>query len=427
MKNQILRCKCVDMSVDGQGIARAGDLVVFVKGMITGEEADVKIIAEKKNYSFGIIDKLIVSSPYRVVSCCPIAYKCGGCDLRHIDYSYQLKLKKDVLVNTFKGYEVKDIVPCEERFYYRNKVQIPVRDHKMGFYRRFSNDIVEFDDCLIESDIANQIISDLKMIMIGKPYEKMIRHVLVKHGKGTNEVMVAFISKSLNIDLSDIVAYLKEKYPSIVSIILNLNDKETNVILGNEEKLLYGRDHIFDIYDGIRVKLSLKSFYQVNHEIMEKLYERVKEVSEISENDKILDLYCGIGTISLYLSRYCKQVTGVEIVKEAVDNAKDNAVMNGFTNSEFILADASKDMDEYLDDKDIVILDPPRKGISKQLIESLIAKNVKRIVYVSCNPATLYRDLELMKNHYEISAIEPFDMFPYTVHVESLVSLKRKV
>ena len=427
MKNQILRCKCVDMSVDGQGIARAGDLVVFVKGMITGEEADVKIIAEKKNYSFGIIDKLIVSSPYRVVSDCPIAYKCGGCDLRHIDYSYQLKLKKDVLVNTFKGYEVKDIVPCEERFYYRNKVQIPVRDHKMGFYRRFSNDIVEFDDCLIESDIANQIISDLKKIMIGKPYEKMIRHVLVKHGKGTNEVMVAFISKSLNIDLSDIVAYLKEKYPSIVSIILNLNDKETNVILGNEEKLLYGRDHIFDIYDGIRVKLSLKSFYQVNHEIMEKLYKRVKEVSEISENDKILDLYCGIGTISLYLSRYCKQVTGVEIVKEAVDNAKDNAVMNGFTNSEFILADASKDMDEYLDDKDIVILDPPRKGISKQLIDSLIAKNVKRIVYVSCNPATLYRDLELMKNHYEISAIEPFDMFPYTVHVESLVSLKRKV
>ncbi len=427
MKNQILRCKCVDMSVDGQGIARAGDLVVFVKGMITGEEADVKIIAEKKNYSFGIIDKLIVSSPYRVVSDCPIAYKCGGCDLRHIDYSYQLKIKKDVLVNTFKGYAVKDIVPCEERFYYRNKVQIPVRDHKMGFYRRFSNDIVEFDDCLIESDIANQIISDLKKIMIGKPCEKMIRHVLVKHGKGTNEVMVAFISKSLNIDLSDIVAYLKEKYPSIVSIILNLNDKETNVILGNEEKLLYGRDHIFDIYDGIRVKLSLKSFYQVNHEIMEKLYKRVKEVSEISENDKILDLYCGIGTISLYLSRYCKQVTGVEIVKEAVDNAKDNAVMNGFTNSEFILADASKDMDEYLDDKDIVILDPPRKGISKQLIDSLIAKNVKRIVYVSCNPATLYRDLELMKKHYEISAIEPFDMFPYTVHVESLVSLKRKV
>ena len=166
MKNQIIRCKCVDMSVDGQGIAKADKLVVFVKGMIKGEEADVKIIAEKKNYSFGIIDKLIVRSPYRKDLDCPIAYKCGGCDYRHIDYSYQLDLKKEVLINTFPGYKVNDIIGCDDPFYYRNKVQIPVADHKMGFFRKFSNDIVEFEDCLIESKIANEMIADLKKLIL---------------------------------------------------------------------------------------------------------------------------------------------------------------------------------------------------------------------------------------------------------------------
>ncbi|MBQ2506603.1 MAG: class I SAM-dependent RNA methyltransferase, partial [Erysipelotrichaceae bacterium] len=190
MKNQIIRCKCVDMSVDGQGIAKADKLVVFVKGMIKGEEADVKIIAEKKNYSFGIIDKLIVRSPYRKDLDCPIAYKCGGCDYRHIDYSYQLDLKKEVLINTFPGYKVNDIICCDDPFYYRNKVQIPVADHKMGFFRKFSNDIVEFEDCLIESKIANEMIADLKKLILNTKLEPYIRHILIKHGKGSNEVML---------------------------------------------------------------------------------------------------------------------------------------------------------------------------------------------------------------------------------------------
>ncbi len=167
MKNDIVRCRCIDMSVDGQGIARAGDLVVFVKGMIKGEEADVRIIAEKKNYSYGIIDRLISASPYRVEPDCKIAYKCGGCDYRHIAYEYQLQLKQDVLNNTFKDFKVNEIIPCDDPYYYRNKVQIPCRDHKMGFYRKFSNDIVEFDDCFLESQDANQIIRDLKTILIG--------------------------------------------------------------------------------------------------------------------------------------------------------------------------------------------------------------------------------------------------------------------
>ncbi|MBQ5444607.1 MAG: class I SAM-dependent RNA methyltransferase, partial [Erysipelotrichaceae bacterium] len=237
MKNQILRCTCVDMSVEGLGIARADKLVIFVKGMIKGEEADVKIIAEKKNYSIGIIDKLIKGSPYRIKSACPIAYKCGGCDYRHIDYSYQLQLKKEVLINTFPEYKVNDILPCEDPFYYRNKVQIPVADHKMGFYRKFSNDIVEFDDCLIESKIANEMIRDLKSLLLNIAKEKYIRHILIKHGKGSGEVMLGFIVNDLSVDLNDICEEMVSKHPQIVSVILNLNDKKTNVILGNEEKV----------------------------------------------------------------------------------------------------------------------------------------------------------------------------------------------
>ena len=426
MKNEIIRCKCVDMSVDGQGIARAGQLVVFVKGLIKGEEADVKIIAEKKNYSYGIIDRLITPSPYRIESDCPIAYKCGGCDYRHIAYDYQLQVKKEVLCNTFRDYEVADVMGCVDPFYYRNKVQIPCREHKMGFYRKYSNDIVEFDDCYIESRIANDMIKDLKSLILHTEIEDKIRHILIKHGKGSGEIMLGFIVNDLSVDLSDITRIMVEKYPMIRSVILNLNDRKTNVILGEEEKLLYGRDYIFDEYDGIRVKLSLKSFYQVNHDQMLKLYAKVRELSEVNADSRVLDLYCGIGTISLYLCRYAKHVTGVEIVEAAVSNAKDNASINGFDNADFILADAGRQMDEYLKDKDIVILDPPRKGISRELIDSLIENRIRKIVYVSCNPATLARDLELLKENYDIGTIYPVDMFPYTIHTECVNTLSLK-
>ena len=426
MKNDIVRCRCIDMSVDGMGIARAGDLVVFVKGMIKDEEADVRIIAEKKNYSIGIIEKMISPSLYRKQSDCPIAYKCGGCDYRHVQYEYQLALKKEVLESTLKGYQISDIIKADDPFYYRNKVQIPYRNHKLGFYRRFSNDIVEFDDCLIESETANRIIADLKILLSDKEDSDKIRHIIIKHAQGTDEVMLGFVLSSFEIGLDDIVMNLCHKYPNIKSVILNLNDKKTNVILGSEEKVIYGRNHIFDVYDGIRVKLSLKSFYQVNYRQMLKLYGKIKELAQVNENSKILDLYCGIGTISLYLARYAAYVTGVEIVKEAIEDARENASMNHLTNTDFILADASKDMDTYLKDKDIVIVDPPRKGLSKELITSLCNSDAERIVYVSCNPATLARDLELLKENYDISTVYPVDMFPYTVHLECVTALIKK-
>lgn len=414
------------MSVEGMGIARSDDLVVFVKGMIKGEEADVRIIAEKKNYSIGIIEKLLHPSDQRISSACPVAYKCGGCDYRHIDYGYQLKLKKEVLENTLKEYRICDIIPTDDPFYYRNKVQIPYRDHKMGFYRKYSNDIVEFDDCLIESRMANRIIADLKVMLAEKEDAYKIRHIIIKHAQGSDEVMLGFVVRDFAVNLKDIVENMCQKYPQIQSVILNRNDQETNVILGKEEKILYGRDYICDVYDNIRVKLSLKSFYQVNYAQMLKLYAKIRELAQIEPDSRILDLYCGIGTISLYLARFAGHVTGIEIVKEAIKDAKENATMNRLNNTEFILADASKGMDPYLNDKDIVIVDPPRKGLSKELIASLIDSKIEKIVYVSCNPATLARDLELLKKEYDISEIYPVDMFPFTVHLECVTALTKK-
>ena len=363
MKNDIVRCECVDMAIDGSGIAKCGDLVVFVKEMIKGEIADVRITKEKKSYSYGIIEKLIFPSPERVASDCPIAYKCGGCDFRHISYDCQLRLKKEILANILKPFEVMDIVPDEVHYYYRNKVQIPYREGRMGFYRKYSNDIVEFDDCLIESETANRIIEDLKELLKGCPQADKIRHILIKQSHDLKEVMLGFIACE-KIDLTDIVDTLIEKHPSISSVILNINSKETNVILGEEEILLYGKPYIMDEFHGIKVKISLKSFYQVNYRQMLKLYELIRELSECGEGIRILDLYCGIGTISLFMAETAKQVTGVEIVKEAVANAKENAKMNRIDNVDFVLADASKGMDTYLKDKDIVIVDPPRKGLS---------------------------------------------------------------
>ena len=426
MKNDIVRCECVDMSVDGLGIARSDGLVVFVKGLIKGEEADVRIIAEKKNYSIGRIERLISPSVHRRQSDCPIAYKCGGCDFRHVDYSFQLKLKKDVLISTLKGYEIADIEKADDPYYYRNKVQIPFRDGKMGFYRKNSNDIVEFDDCLIESVLANRIIAEIRPFLKDRPDSAGIRHILIRHARATGEVMVAFIVRSFDIDLSGITDLLVRKHPEIVSVMLNLNDRDTNVILGDREKILYGRDHIIDEYDGIRIRLSLKSFYQVNYDQMLKLYAKVRELSRTDSAKKVLDLYCGIGTISLYLARFSKEVCGVEIVEEAVKDARENAKMNGLSNASFVLSDASADMSRYLKDADIVVVDPPRKGLGGKLIASFLGDPVDAIVYVSCNPATLKRDLDLLSDVYDVSTIYPFDLFPFTVHSECVVRLERK-
>ena len=431
MKNDIIELKCIDISVDGQGICKKDGLVVFVKEMIPGEVADVKIIAEKKNMAFGIIDKIKEASPHRIKPDCPISYKCGGCDYRYITYDYQLDLKKKVLESTFKNMglnlKINDIVKCDDPLFYRNKVQVPVSEHRFGFYRKFSNDIVEFDKCFIQTKLANDVFNDTKKLTLELKIDNYLRHILIKHARGTNEIMLGLIVNDFNIPcIDEFVSKITAKYKNIKSVILNLNTRSDNVILGSDEKLLFGNNYIIDECEGLKFKISLKSFYQVNYYQMIKLYTIARDLAFLNDNTKLLDLYCGIGTISLFMSKYCKEVTGVEIVKEAIDNANENCKLNNITNAKFYLDDARGDLSKYLIDKDVVIVDPPRKGLTEKLINSLKENNIKKIVYISCNPATLARDLTMFDDMYEISDIHPVDMFPYTTHVETVVLLSKK-
>ena len=429
MKNEIVRLKCIDMSEDGQGICKKDGLVIFVKGMIPDEVADVKIVAEKRNLSYGIIDKLTEPSPYRIESCCPISYKCGGCDYRYIDYDYQLVLKKRMVEETFRNFKldikVNDVIRCDNPFYYRNKTQIPVADHKYGFYRKNSNDIVEFDECFIETRLANDILKDLKSLLKNTRPEELIRHIIIKHCVGTGEVMIVFVTRDLNIDLSDVVLNIVNRYKNIESVILNLNDKKTNVVLGNKEKVLYGRDYVVDEFEGLKFKISSKSFYQVNYHQMIKLYSKARELANLNKNNRLLDLYSGIGTISLFMSRYVKEVTGVEIVEAAVNNAKENARLNNISNATFYLDDAKNKLDKYFTDKDVVVVDPPRKGLSDSLVETLHNVEIDKIIYVSCNPATLARDLVRLQDKYYFDEAFPVDMFPFSHHVETVVLMSK--
>lgn len=430
MKNEIIRLECVDITVDGQGVCKKDGLVVFVKEMIPGEVADVKIIANKNTLAFGIIDKLIVASPFRIKPDCPISYKCGGCDYRYISYDYQLELKKQILVSTYKNADldvkIHDVLGSDDPFFYRNKVQVPVRDHKFGFYRKFSNDIVEFDKCYVQTELSNIIFDDIKNSLLNKKIDQYFRHILIKHARGTDEVMVGFIVKDFNIPkIDEVTDELTTKYSQIKSVILNLNTRNDNVILGDEEKILFGREYIVDEFDGLKFKISLKSFYQINYHQMQKLYATARDLANVNKDTRLLDLFSGIGTISLFMAKYCKEVTGVEIVKAAVENAKDNAKLNNITNATFYLDDARCDLSKYLKDKDVLIVDPPRKGLSKELIDSIIKTNIEKIIYISCNPATQARDLNLFKEHYNFSDIYPVDMFPFTTSCETVCLLSK--
>ena len=425
-KNEIVHGICTDITVDGHGIARSDGKVIFVKGMIPGEEGQIKVISDKKSYAYGIIDSLSAVSPDRREEDCPVAYKCGGCDFRHIDYKRQLSLKRDVLVNTFRDLPVRieEVHASPKILHYRNKVQVPVKDHRFGFYRRYSNDIVESPSCLLQFEEATDILNEIRELLKEEDTSSL-RHIFLRKGEGSGEIMLGWITSKKDVPyLKRVSETLVSHYPSIVSVLQNINTRGDNVILGEEEVLLYGKDRILDIFGGIRAEISLKSFYQVNAGQMVELYQGVKEY--IEEGDRVLDLYSGIGTISLFVSDKAREVTGVEIVRDAVENAKRNASLNHLSNVSFLLGDAGKGMKEFLKDRDCVILDPPRKGVTKELVEDLIEMKVPKIIYVSCNPATLHRDLQLLKEDYDFDLIRPYDMFPYTVHCECLVCLRRK-
>ena len=439
--------KCVDYTFDGKGIVKKDNKVVFVDGVIIDEEVEIEILHEGKNQTTGKLLKIIQSSPYRVKPFCSLAKDCGGCALQHIKYSKQLEFKTNHVkdcINKFAKLDVRvnDCIGMEKPFNYRNKSQVPFTMNKQqicyGFYKQNTHKIIQMDKCSIQTEDADNILKILKSLMKKyrlNAYEEdkrkgVFRHILIKKGFSTNQIMVVLITNVNSFpNRKEFVKDLVKEYPNIKTVIQNINTRDTNVILGEKEIVLYGNGYIEDVLLDIKFKISSKSFYQVNPIQTATLYSKAIEFANLSKSDRVLDTYCGIGTIGLIASKSVEEVIGVEIVKDAIKDAKSNALINNIQNAHFILADASDfmtDLSKTSEKIDVVFVDPPRKGCDQRFLSSIMKLSPKKVVYISCNPSTLARDLGILKEEYTIKQIQPVDMFPQTYHVECIAYLEKK-
>lgn len=446
-KNDIIELKINDITLEGSGVGRHEGLAVFVPDAVTGDVLKVKILKVKSKLAYGKIEEIIEPSCFRKISDCAVAQKCGGCAFRHIHYNAELELKENTVKNNFKriaGIEI----PFEPVFggevdRYRNKAQYPVAiingEPSVGFYSNHSHRLIPCDDCLLQPEEFSQISNILKKFI--KKYgisvydeatgNGLIRHLYLRKAFETHEIMVCVVINGKTLPHScEFCEMLKNEINGITSIMLNFNTKDTNVIMGDKCAVLYGKDHITDILCGVKVKISPLSFYQVNHAVSQKLYEKAAEYAE-PENKTVIDLYCGTGTIGLSMSKKAQKIFGAEIVPEAVEDAKFNAGQNDITNAEFYCGDA-KDAAKELERKgikpDVIIVDPPRKGCDAELIDTICnGFRPERVVYVSCDSATLARDCKIFKEMgYNAVKAATFDMFPRTGHVETVVKLIRQ-
>ncbi len=413
---------------DGEGVVKEAGFPVFVPFALEGEKIEYKVVKVLKNHAFGKLLKVISPSVHRTQPVCDCFYRCGGCSLLHIDYQKQLDIKKENVINCMKKYAgvdvvVNDVVPCKEIFGYRNKAQYPVSDGKCGFYAPRSHDIIPMDSCKIQNAEDEAIIKTVLTYI--KITNAPIKHIYTRYGKG--ECMVVLVSTSSKLKDKDfLVKKLLEVNDKISSIILNVHPENTNVILGKKNITLYGKSTITASIGKLDFDISPLSFFQVNSVQTEVLYNTAKNLADFKQTDKIIDLYCGTGSIGLYMSDSVNSVLGVEIVPDAIENAKSNAKRNNINNAEFVCGAAEDLMPDIVKKHghiDAVILDPPRKGCDESLLNCLLNTNIKKILYISCSPATLARDIKILSEKYTPSAVTPVDMFPHTKHVECVVKL----
>ena len=437
--------KCVDLSFEGKGVVKLSYGTVFVDGLFPSEEAEIDIQYKRAGSYFGKVFRLIKKSPDRIQPKCGVCTACGGCQLQQLSYQAQLDFKTNKVADAFRRNNLENIkvLPCifaENPYEYRNKIQVPIgRDSHghivSGFYRSGTHKIIPIDKCWIEDHKASKIIFELKNLMKEfrySPYDEdtrtgLIRHVLIRTSYHYDEVMVTLVTNQDEFrGKNNFVKEWIKRCPNIKSLIQNINTRDTNVILGEKERTLYGPSVIKDSILGVDFLISSKSFFQVNPVQVEKLYGKALEFANLSKEENVLDAYCGIGTISLCASKYCKKVTGVEIVREAIVDAKKNAKLNNIINAEFLLGDAGEVFERLTaqgEKYSTVFVDPPRKGLDQKFIDTLLRLKPEKIVYVSCEPETLARDIKLLSNKYEIKAAQPVDMFPMTFHVETIVGL----
>lgn len=429
-KNDLLTVTVTDISHLGLGVAKHEGAVIFVQGGVTGDVLDIKIIKEAKGYFVARIEKTVSPSPYRCEPQCPSYKRCGGCIYQHVSEDHEKTLKEERVRNEFRRFgmsvEVEPLLSAKSDGY-RNKLQCPVSDDgKLGFYAQKSHEVIDIESCSLQESLTEPIYRYLHEYVSAHP-KSGIRHIYLRCGVGTGEVMVCFVCRMESFAGQDkLVKDMTERFGEIKSVVLNVNPDETNVVLGKKCITLYGNGYIEDILCGLRFKISPLAFYQVNHDCTELLYRTAAEFAEVKPTDTLVDLFCGIGTIGLCVNSIApvKRLIGVEIVPEAIVNAKENAALNGVTNAEFYCSPAEK---FDFGDPDVLIVDPPRKGLAPSLVETIGKVAPKRIVYISCSPDTLARDCSMLKEYgYEVTRCKPVNMFPRTSHVESVVCLSRK-
>ena len=451
-KNQILTLRIERLSSDGSGVAHSPDgETVFVPGAAPGDEADVRIVKDCKRYAFGILDHLRTPSPDRIPVDCAVAGPCGGCSLRHLDYTAELRAKQENVTDAFRrigGLDVPvlDICPSPEVDRYRNKVQFPVGLDKngnpcIGFYAGRTHRIVPCPDCKLQPGVLNDIGNALCRFFAEngiQPYNEetgrgLVRHIFLRRGAHSGQIMVCLVCTRPNLPHADaLCTRLREQFADIATILLNVNSKNTNVILGTETHTLYGPGYIEDTLCGVPVQLGPLSFYQVNTLAAERLYGIAAQYAQLTPDDLLLDLYCGMGTIGLSMVDHCRELVGVEIVPEAIESAKANAARMGdavAAKSCFFCADAGQAATRLAAEglhPDVVMLDPPRKGCDEATLSAVVRMAPRRVVYVSCNPATAARDAAwLEQNGYHTEQVQPVDLFPRTKHCETVVLLSK--
>lgn len=448
-KNEEYIVNIIDNGFEGEGIAKINNFIIFIKGAIKGEKVRILILKVNSSYAFGKILEIIKKSEYRCEEDCNSYKRCGGCDLRHIKYENTLEIKRNLvqnLVNKTLTNEIKvnNTIGMEKPFNYRNKAQYPVGLNKegepiFGVFANRTHDIINTNNCKIQTkiseEIAQYIITFIKENNIQVYNEKnnkgVFRHIIVKVGIRTNQVMCILVVNEENIkDENKLIKGLKEEFTEIKTIVKNINNKNTNVILGNKNIILYGDGYIEDKLGDYTFKISTMSFYQINPIQTEKLYSLAIKKAELTGNETILDLYCGIGTIGIFASKHVKQVYGIEIIPQAIEDAKENAKINNIKNAEFMVGDVESTLSKLINKSkiipEIVFVDPPRKGLDNTTIQNLLKVEPKKIIYISCNPATLVRDLKIFEEKYEIKEITPVDMFPWTKHCEVVTVLNLK-
>ena len=434
--NKTYQVTITSQNHEGDGVARINDLVVFVPGGVVEDVLEIKITKVYKNYMFGKIKQIITPSKYRIKPLCPIFGLCGGCEIMHYNYQYQLQFKKQLVIDALtriaglNDIEVCDVVGMDEPYYYRNKVQVPFGKIKnqvvCGFYKKNSHEIIPFNECYIQPKCSTEIVKFIRdfakenniSIYNEQTHEGILRHVMIR-SNSFNQYMVTIVTNSIDLPSEQkLIKKLTNTFPEIVSIVHNINLAKTNVILGTKYRVIFGKDELIEEILGLKFLINHQSFLQVNYKQTLKMYQTVIDLLKPTKDDVYIDAFCGVGTISLLLAKYAKKVYGIEIVKEAIDSANRNKRLNMMDNSEFILGKSEEEIYKMnLDNVSGIVVDPPRKGCEQTFLERIIETKIPKIVYVSCNVSTLARDLKVLKDYYRVEKVVPFDLFSQTAHV----------